>query len=128
MSNPFALGGVAGAAPPAPAPAPTPSGGFGAVPGSLLDAEVVQVQTAAQAAAGSHRLQTQLMLRLGDALVAATLPGPPPQPGARLSLIYLGTQGGQPQFLLAPQAAQPPGAAQPQLSAPARLLLSLIHI
>jgi len=67
------------------------------------------------------------MLRLGNALVAATLPGPPPQVGARLPLIYLGAQNGQPQFLLAPSGPQQT-AAQTLLSGPGQLLGLLLQM
>ncbi len=118
-----------------PVPSVGPAGGarpeaapFQAAPGTSFDAEVVQVQTppggasaALASAAVDGRLQTQVMLRLGGALLAATLPGTPPQVGSRLPLVYLGTANGQPQFLLAPQQAQT-AAAQPQLSGPGQLL------
>jgi hypothetical protein len=100
---------------------------FAAAPGTAFEAEVVQVQSATPAAANlataaaDGRLQTQVLLRLGNALVNATLPGAAPQVGARLPLIYLGSQGGQPQFLLAPQQAAQ-AAAQSQLSGPGQLL------
>ncbi|MBN8745479.1 MAG: flagellar hook-length control protein FliK [Thiomonas arsenitoxydans] len=100
---------------------------FVAAPGTAFEAEVVQVQTTTPAAANlaaaaaGGRAQTQVLLRLGNALVSATLPGATPQVGARLPLIYLGSQGGQPQFLLAPQQAAQ-AAAQSQLSGPGQLL------
>lgn len=100
---------------------------FAAAPGTAFEAEVVQVQTGTPAAANlataaaDGRAQTQVLLRLGNALVNATLPGAAPQVGARLPLIYLGSQGGQPQFLLAPQQAAQ-AAAQSQLSGPGQLL------
>jgi hypothetical protein len=94
-----------------------------AQPGTAFDAEVVQVQAASAAAAADARLQTQVMLRLGDAIVAATLPGPPPQVGSKLPLIYLGQQNGQPQFLLAPSSGRT--AVQTQLSGLGQLLSAL---
>ncbi|WP_449369803.1 flagellar hook-length control protein FliK [Thiomonas sp.] len=99
---------------------------FAAAPGTTFEAEVVQVQTAqpgaaSLTAAADGRLQTQVLLRLGNALVSATLPGAAPQPGARLPLIYLGSRNGQPQFLLAPQQAAQT-SAQSQLSGPGQLL------
>ena len=103
------------------------SGAFSAAPGTAFEAEVVQVQpvvsgaSAAAGAAADGRMQTQVMLRLGNALVAATLPGTAPQVGARLPLIYLGSQNGQAQFLLAPQQGQT-AAVQSQLSGPGQLL------
>jgi hypothetical protein len=128
MSPAQILGGV---------PSVTPAGGtgaaraeptaFAAAPGTAFEAEVVQVQSATPAAANpaaaaaAGRAQTQVLLRLGNALVNATLPGAAPQVGARLPLIYLGSQGGQPQFLLAPQQAAQ-AAAQSQLSGPGQLL------
>lgn len=124
MNGAVSLGGVLpGAAQPAPAAGAAQTTALDARPGTAVSAEVVQVlpaNPASAAAAADSRFQVQVMLRLGEAVVAATLPGPPPQVGSRLSLIYLGLQRGQPQFLLAP--ATPQAAAQPQLSAPARLL------
>ncbi|MGE0105735.1 MAG: flagellar hook-length control protein FliK [Thiomonas sp.] len=128
MSPAQILGGVPSATPAgatsAARPEPT---AFVAAPGTAFEAEVVQVQTTTPAAANlaaaaaGGRLQTQVLLRLGNALVNATLPGAAPQVGARLPLIYLGSQGGQPQFLLAPQQAAQ-AAAQSQLSGPGQLL------
>ncbi len=126
MNSPVSLNGVAPSTPAAAATTGTPqTGAFTAAPGTAFDAEVVQVQAAnlasSAAAATATRLQTQVMLRLGNALVAATLPGPPPQVGARLPLVYLGAQSGQPQFLLAPPGPQQT-AAQALLSGPGQLL------
>ncbi|MEW6560346.1 MAG: flagellar hook-length control protein FliK [Pseudomonadota bacterium] len=129
MSTPPVLNGVSTVSPVGPsAPARAEGGAFSAAPGTAFEAEVVQVQSAASpaaaAAAGAAadgRLQTQVMLRLGNALVAATLPGAPPQVGARLPLIYLGSPNGQAQFLLAPQQGQT-AAVQAQLSGPGQLL------
>lgn len=122
------LGGVPSVTPAgATSAARTEPTAFVAAPGTAFEAEVVQVQTATPAAANlaaaaaGGRLQTQVLLRLGNALVSATLPGAAPQVGARLPLIYLGSQGGQPQFLLAPQQAAQ-AAAQSQLSGPGQLL------
>lgn len=131
MNSPVTLNGVAAATPAAAATAGTPqTGAFTATPGTAFDAEVVQVLAGQgtnpasgvmPSAAAESRLQTQVMLRLGTALVAATLPGPPPQVGARLPLVYLGAQNGQPQFLLAPPGPQQT-AAQALLSGPGQLL------
>lgn len=122
------LGGVPSVTPAgATSAARTEPTAFVAASGTAFEAEVVQVQTATPAAANlaaaaaGGRLQTQVLLRLGNALVSATLPGAAPQVGARLPLIYLGSQGGQPQFLLAPQQAAQ-AAAQSQLSGPGQLL------
>lgn len=122
------LGGVPSVTPAgATSAARTEPSAFAAAPGTAFEAEVVQVQSATPAAANlaaaaaGGRLQTQVLLRLGNALVSATLPGAAPQVGARLPLIYLGSQGGQPQFLLAPQQAAQ-AAAQSQLSGPGQLL------
>ncbi|WP_288061038.1 flagellar hook-length control protein FliK [Thiomonas sp.] len=122
------LGGVPSVTPAgATSAARTEPTAFVAAPGTAFEAEVVQVQTATPAAANlaaaaaGGRLQTQVLLRLGNALVNATLPGAALQVGARLPLIYLGSQGGQPQFLLAPQQAAQ-AAAQSQLSGPGQLL------
>lgn len=122
------LGGVPSVTPAgATSAARTEPTAFVAASGTAFEAEVVQVQTATPAAANlaaaaaGGRLQTQVLLRLGNALVSATLPGATPQVGARLPLIYLGSQGGQPQFLLAPQQAAQ-AAAQSQLSGPGQLL------
>lgn len=102
-------------------PARADAAGFSAQPGATFDAEVVQVQAATTTAdAALSRLQTQVMLRLGNTLIAATLPGPQPQVGARLPLVYLGSQNGQSQFLLAPQQQQ--GAVRAQLSGAGQLL------
>jgi hypothetical protein len=124
MNGSVSLGGVLpGATQPRTAAGAAQTTAIDALPGTVVDAEVVQVLAAnpqSAAAAADSRFQVQVMLRLGEAVVTATLPGPPPQVGSRLSLIYLGLQRGQPQFLLAP--ATPQAAAQPQLSAPARLL------
>lgn len=111
------LGAGAVGAPAALSPG-APDGGFSAVPGTLIEAEVVQTGQIGQAA--TARLQNQVLLRLGDVLVAATLGGPPPAAGTRLPLIYLGTEGGLPRFLLAPQQA--PAAVQSRLSAAGQLL------
>ena len=128
MSLPPVLSGVATVSPVgSTGPARAESGAFSAAPGTAFEAEVVQVQpaasgaSAAAGAAADGRMQTQVMLRLGNALVAATLPGTAPQVGARLPLIYLGSQNGQAQFLLAPQQGQT-AAAQAQLSGPGQLL------
>ncbi|MGC9185300.1 MAG: flagellar hook-length control protein FliK [Thiomonas sp.] len=131
MNSPVTLNGVAAATPAAAATTGTPqTGAFTATPGTAFDAEVVQVlagqganpaSSAMPNAAAESRLQTQVMLRLGNALVAATLPGPPPQVGARLPLVYLGAQNGQPQFLLAPPGPQQT-AVQALLSGPGQLL------
>jgi hypothetical protein len=124
MNSPVFLNGVAATTPAAAATTGTPqNGAFTAPPGTAFDAEVVQVQAAhpASSDAAESRLQTQVMLRLGNALVAATLPGPPPQVGTRLPLVYLGAQSGQPQFLLAPPGTQQT-AAQALLSGPGQLL------
>jgi len=124
MNSPVTLNGVAAATPAAAATTGTPqTGAFTATPGAAFDAEVVQVLAAnpASSAAAESRLQTQVMLRLGNALVAATLPGPPPQVGARLPLVYLGAQNGQPQFLLTPPGSQQT-AVQALLSGPGQLL------
>lgn len=122
------LGGVPSVTPAgATSAARTEPTAFVAASGTAFEAEVVQVQSATPAAANlaaaaaGGRLQTQVLLRLGNALVSATLPGAAPQVGARLPLIYLGSQGGQPQFLLAPQQAAQ-AAAQSQLSGPGQLL------
>jgi hypothetical protein len=122
------LGGVPSVTPAgATSAARTEPTAFVAAPGTAFEAEVVHVQTTTPAAANlaaaaaGGRLQTQVLLRLGNALVSATLPGAAPQVGARLPLIYLGSQGGQPQFLLAPQQAAQ-AAAQSQLSGPGQLL------
>ncbi|CAZ88174.1 conserved hypothetical protein [Thiomonas arsenitoxydans] len=128
MSPAQILGGVPSVTPAgATGAARTEPTAFAAAPGTAFEAEVVQVQSATPAAANlaaaaaGGRLQTQVLLRLGNALVSATLPGATPQVGARLPLIYLGSQGGQPQFLLAPQQAAQ-AAAQSQLSGPGQLL------
>lgn len=130
MSIPQVLSGVAPVAPGSGGTAgPASSAAFSAAPGTAFDAEVVQVlptnpanpANSAMAAAADGRMQTQVMLRLGNTLLAATLPGAPPQLGARLPLVYLGAQNGQPQFLLAPSASQQ-AAAQTLLSGPAQLL------
>lgn len=124
MSVPQILSGVAPATPVGSGePGSAQSAAFTAAPGTAFDAEVVQVQVANPAPAGvaDNRLQTQVMLRLGNALIAATLPGTPPQIGTRLPLIYLGAQNGQPQFLLAPQLPQQE-AARALLSGPGQLL------
>jgi hypothetical protein len=122
------LGGVPSVTPAgATSAARTEPTAFVAAPGTAFEAEVVQVQSATPAAANlaaaaaDGRAQTQVLLRLGNALVNATLPGAAPQVGARLPLIYLGSQGGQPQFLLAPQQAAQ-AATQSQLSGPGQLL------
>jgi hypothetical protein len=130
MSIPQVLSGVAPVAPGSGGTAgPASSTAFSAAPGTAFDAEVVQVLPAnpanpansAMASAADGRLQTQVMLRLGNTLLAATLPGAPPQLGARLPLVYLGAQNGQPQFLLAPSAPQQ-SATQTLLSGPGQLL------
>ncbi|WP_079415198.1 flagellar hook-length control protein FliK [Thiomonas intermedia] len=128
MSLPPVLSGVATVSPVgSTGPARAESGAFSAAPGTAFEAEVVQVQpvasgaSAAAGAAADGRMQTQVMLRLGNALVAATLPGTAPQVGSRLPLIYLGSQNGQAQFLLAPQQGQT-AAVQAQLSGPGQLL------
>ncbi len=128
MSPAQILGGVPSVTPAgATSAARTEPTAFAAAPGTAFEAEVVQVQTTTPAvanlaaAAAGGRLQTQVLLRLGNALVNATLPGAAPQVGARLPLIYLGSQGGQPQFLLAPQQVAQ-AAAQSQLSGPGQLL------
>ena len=128
MSPAQILGGVPSVTPAgATGAARTEPTAFAAAPGTAFEAEVVQVQSATPAAANlaaaaaDGRAQTQVLLRLGNALVNATLPGAAPQVGARLPLIYLGSQGGQPQFLLAPQQAAQ-AAAQSQLSGPGQLL------
>lgn len=111
------LGAGAVGAPAALSPG-APDGAFSAVPGTLIEAEVVQAGQVGQAA--TARLQNQVLLRLGDVLVAATLGGPAPAAGTRLPLIYLGSEGGLPRFLLAPQQAA--AAVQSRLSAAGQLL------
>lgn len=120
-STPQILTGIAPAMPTtAGGPARAGAAGFSAQPGATFDAEVVQVQATTTEDAALSRLQTQVMLRLGNTLIAATLPGPQPQVGARLPLVYLGSQNGQAQFLFAPQQQQ--GAVRSQLSGAGQLL------
>jgi hypothetical protein len=77
-------------------------------PGARVVAEVVQSQT-----------DGQVLLRLGQTLLAATLPGQH-QVGEQLPLIVLSEPGSQPALLLAPQNAAP--ATQSELSSTAQLL------
>lgn len=77
-------------------------------PGARVVAEVVQSQT-----------DGQVLLRLGQTLLAATLPGQH-QVGEQLPLIVLSEPGAQPALLLAPQNAAP--ATQSELSSTAQLL------
>ena len=123
MSLPPVLTGVASVAPTGQsATVRADAGTFSAAPGTAFEAEVVQIQAATGgASAADGRLQTQVMLRLGHALMAATLPGTAPQVGTRLPLIYLGAPNGQAQFLLAPQQGAT-AAVQAQLSGPGQLL------
>jgi hypothetical protein len=80
-------------------------------PGARVVAEVVQAQT-----------DGQVLLRLGQTLLAATLPGQH-QVGEQLPLIVLSEPGSQPALLLAPQNAAP--ATQSELSSTAQLLARL---
>ena len=79
--------------------------------GARVVAEVVQAQT-----------DGQVLLRLGQTLLAATLPGQR-QVGEQLPLIVLSEPGAQPALLLAPQSAAP--ATQSELSSTAQLLARL---
>ena len=123
MSLPPVLTGVGSVAPTGQsATVRADTGSFSAAPGTAFEAEVVQIQAATGGAnSADGRLQTQVMLRLGNALMAATLPGTAPQVGTRLPLIYLGAPNGQAQFLLAPQQGAT-AAVQAQLSGPGQLL------
>ncbi len=78
-------------------------------PGSRVVAEVVQSQT-----------DGQVLLRLGETLLAATLPGEHPV-GEQLPMVVLSEPGAQPLLLLT-QAPPPGNAAQAQLSSTAQLL------
>jgi hypothetical protein len=78
-------------------------------PGSRVVAEVVQSQT-----------DGQVLLRLGETLLAATLPGDHPV-GEQLPMVVLSEPGAQPLLLLT-QAPPPGNAAQAQLSSTAQLL------
>ena len=78
-------------------------------PGSRVVAEVVQAQT-----------DGQVLLRLGETLLAATLPGEHPV-GEQLPMVVLSEPGAQPLLLLT-QAPPPGNAAQAQLSSTAQLL------
>ncbi len=82
-------------------------------PGSRVVAEVVQSQT-----------DGQVLLRLGQTVLAATLPGDHPV-GSRLSLVVLNEPGAPPVLLLAPSTAGGQGtnpAVQARLSSTAQLL------
>ncbi len=79
--------------------------------GARVVAEVVQSQT-----------DGQVLLRLGQTLLAATLPGQP-QVGDKLPLIVLSEPGAQPTLLLAPQSGS--AATQAELSSTAQLLARL---
>lgn len=78
-------------------------------PGSRVVAEVVRSQT-----------DGQVLLRMGQTLLAATLPGDHPV-GEKLPLVVLSEPGAPPLLLLASQEP-PPAATQSTLSAPAQLL------
>lgn len=79
--------------------------------GARVVAEVVQAQT-----------DGQVLLRLGQTLLAAQLPGEH-QVGAQLPLIVLSEPGSQPALLLAPQSGAP--ATQSELSSTGQLLARL---
>jgi hypothetical protein len=81
-------------------------------PGSRVVAEVVQAQT-----------DGQVLLRLGETLLAATLPGEHAV-GEQLPMVVLSEPGAQPLLLLA-QTPPPGNAAQAQLSSTAQLLGAL---
>ena len=90
------------------APPGSPAAALALAPGTRVLAEVVQTQA-----------DGQVLLRLGQALLAATLPGQHAV-GQQLPLVVLSEPGAQPLLLLAPPNS--PALEQPQLSATAQLL------
>ncbi|OIQ96809.1 flagellar hook-length control protein FliK [mine drainage metagenome] len=90
------------------APPGSPAAALALPPGTRVLAEVVQTQA-----------DGQVLLRLGQALLAATLPGQHAV-GQQLPLVVLSEPGAQPLLLLAPPNS--PALEQTQLSATAQLL------